>query len=339
HYKHNLYFEPGELSTVIVEYQQDLFHGGDAMSRDYLWKYVIGTGGTWKGPIGEFIFIKPSKWTGNITGMDIIMEDNFLTVLSAKNYEPSRDLLYILNLWGYENAMKQYEFLENIFPELKKTWTEKSITHIQPSEGVQDFITNIKASSFLPDKLSVFTNTGVILKAGFSPVAAFDGLAETSWCENVKGDGIGEFIELTLKKDVWGLSINNGFTRLPVKDWLFDIDSGEIPFEDKIRDDSNGIKDYFMQNNRVKKLAIRNSSGETLYNIDLEDQRDSQTFPGIILSPGTYRFVIKEVYPGTKWQDTCLGEITFHESENNKQMSSVTNDQFYTEALQGVIFK
>jgi len=309
------------------------------MSKDYLWKYVIGTGGTWKGPIGKFILIKPSDWTGTINGMDIIMENNYLTVLSADNYEPSRDLLYTLNSWGYENAMEQYEYLENKLPALKEMWAEKTKTHMQPSEGVQDFISNIKSSSFLPDKLPVYTNTGVILKADFSPSAAFDGLAETSWCENVKGDGIGEFIELTLKNDIWGLSINNGFTRLPVQDWLFDINSGEIPFENKMRDDSNGIKDYFTQNNRVKKLAIRNIAGETLYNIDLEDQRDSQTFPGIILPAGTYRFIIEEVYPGTKWQDTCLGEITFLDSEYNKQINIITNDHFYTEALQGISFK
>ncbi len=339
HYKHNLYFEPGGISTVVVEYHQDLFHGGDGMGNNYLWKYVIGTGGTWKGPIGEFVLIKPSDWTGNIDGMDTILDDGNLTVYSATDFKPSRKLIYTLYLWGYQNAMEQYEYLDNELPELKKMWSEKSKTLFQSSHQVQQFITNITASSFLSDKLPVFTNTGVILKAGFSPVAAFDGLTETSWSENVKGDGIGEYIEFTLTEKVWGISINNGFTRLPVEDWLFDITWGEIPFEDKVRDDSKGIKDYFTQNNRVKIFNIVNLSGKILYTIDLENQRDSQIFPGIVLSPGTYRFVIEEVYPGTKWQDTCIGEITFLNLENNIRMIDITEDQFYMEALKGVLFK
>ena len=338
HYKHNLYFKPGELSTVIVEYTNNLFHGSDGMSDVFKWNYVIGTGGTWKGKISEFYLIKPKDWQGELTKLDLIWENTEVQLYYSDQYEPSRNDMFSLR--GYSiNHMEQYEYFENELPGMKEIWNSRSVLINQPKGGDQNFVKDIIASSFLPDKLPVFTKEGVVLKAGFSPVAAFDGLPETSWCENVKGDGIDEFIELTITKDVWGLSINNGFTRIPVEDWLFDITMGEIPFEDKMRDDYRGIKDYFTQNNRVKKLAIRNSSGETLYNINLEDQRNSQTFPGIRLSPGRYRFVIKEVYPGTKWQDTCIGEIIFHESENNQQMDTVTNDQFYTKALKGVIFK
>ena len=209
----------------------------------------------------------------------------------------------------------------------------------QTSNAVQSFVTDITASSFLPDRLPVFTNNGVIAKANFSPTAAFDGLTETSWCENVEGDGIGEYIEFSLTKDVWGFSINNGFTRLPVKDWLFDINWGEIPFEESVRDDSNGIKDYFIQNNRIKKLSVTDLDGDILYTLELEDQRDSQTFPGVNLPQGTYRLVIEEVYRGTKWQDTCLGEITFLESDINQEISLITADQFYMDALREVLYK
>ena len=340
HYKHNLYFKPGELSTVVVKYHQDLIHGGDSISNDYLWNYVIGTGSTWKGSIGEFILIKPSTWEGSIDGMKVIMQNNYVTILRAADYKPSRNLVFTLSLGGYESAIEHYyEYPDKELPELKKMWTERTKSIIQPSEAVQPFITDITASSFLPDRLSIFTNNGVITKANFSPNAAFDGYTETSWCENVEGDGIGEYIELLLTKDVWGLSINNGFTRLPVKDWLFDINQGEIPFEEYVRDDNNGIKDYFTKNNRVKKMSITDLSGNILYTIELEDQRDSQTFPGIILIPGTYKFIIEEVYHGTKWKDTCLGEIVFLDSNSNHQMPLITKDKFYMEALQGVSFR
>jgi len=338
HYKHNLNFKPGGVSIVVVEYHQDLFHGGDGMSDSYLWNYVIGTGGTWKGPIGEFILIKPADWRGDIEGMNILWENRDITVLKAARYEPSRDLVFSLR--GYSmDMMEQYEYFENELPMLKKMWTGKSVLVSQPSYAVQNFVTDITASSFLPDKLSVFTKDGVISKASFSPASAFDGLTETSWCENVGGDGIGEYIELSLTGKVWGFSISNGFTRLPVKDWLFNSRNGETPFDKGVRDDSKGFKDYFTQNNRIRKLSITDRAGNILYTIELDDQRDSQTFTDISLSPGTYRLVIEEVYRGTKWQDTCLGEVTFLESDSNQQMSLITEDSFYLDALKGISYK
>ena len=266
------------------------------------------------------------------------MEDSYMTILRAVDYEPSREVVYSLR--GYSvDMMEQYEYFENELPMLKGIWTGRSKLVTQPSDPVQSFVTNISASSFLPDKLSVFTNNGVIAKANFSPAAAFDGMAETSWCENIKGDGVGQYIDFSLTKRTWGLSINNGFTRLPVKDWLFNSNNGEIPFDKKVRDDSKGFKDYYSQNNRIKRLSITDSAGSILYSIQLEDQRDPQTFPGICLSPGTYRLVIEEVYQGTKWQDTCLGELTFLASDSNHQMSLIAADLFYMDALRGIPYK
>jgi hypothetical protein len=338
HYKHNLYFKPGDISTVVVEYHQDLFNGSDGMSDTFLWKYIIGTGGTWNKAIGELILIKPSEWKGEIEGLDLLMDDGNITIFGKTNYKPARDEVYTLEA-HFSNIMVQYEYLENKLPFLKKMWNNRSEPETQPNKAVQTFISNITASSYLHDSLPVFTNTGVILQAGFSPTASFDGLKETSWCENVPGDGIGEYIEITLTKDVWGLSINNGFTRLPAEDWLFDEKNGSSIFNEKVRDDLQGIKDYYSQNNRVKKLSISNTAGQIFYTLKLDDQRDLQTFPGIKLHSGTYRLIIEEVYPGTKWKDTCLGEVIFLESENIQQIHSITKDQFYMEALQGVQFK
>lgn len=32
----------------------------------------------------------------------------------------------------------------------------------------------------------------------------------------------------------------------------------------------------------------------------------------LLLPPAIYRLYIRDVYPGTRWKDTCLGEIVFH---------------------------
>ena len=337
HYKHQLTFDPGEVSVVVAEYYQDLFYGHNKTGDAHYWYYVIGTGSTWKGPIGELIIVKPASWRGNLKGMDLLMEDRDIVVLKTVKYEPSRDEVFFLYGYSTSEDVECY-YLANRLPGLKKMWIDRSALVTQPDVSSQSFVTSISASSFLPDNISVFTNNGVIEKAGFTPAAAFDGLAETSWCENVQGDGIGQYLEFSLTKAAWGLSMRNGFTRLPVKDWLFDSRRATLPFDSEFRDDSKGFKDYFTQNNRIKKLSVADSAGNILHTLELDDQRDPQVFLGINLPPGRYRFVIENIYQGTKWQDTCLGEVTFLEAEMSPQMSSFSADPFYMESLRGVSY-
>jgi hypothetical protein len=85
-------------------------------------------------------------------------------------------------------------------------------------------------------------------------------------------------------------------------------------FDTRVRDDTLGLKDYFTMNNRVHKLSISSASAGNRYNLALENLRDPRTYAGIYLKPGTYRFTIKGVFPGTKWKDTCLSEIQFLEA-------------------------
>ncbi len=334
HFNHQLRFKPGEISVVTVEYTNDLYHGSDGMSNAFLWNYVIGTGGTWKGTIGEFYLLKPKDWQGELPMLDLIWGNSEVQLYKSNNYEPHRDDMFTLR--GYSvDYMEQYEYLENELPQLKKMWNSRSILTTQPVDAVQEFVTDITASSFLPDNLSVFTNRGVILKADFSPAAAFDGLTETAWCENAERDGIGETLEFTLTEKVWGITLRNGFTRMPVQDWLFEGDY----FESQVRDDSKGLKDYFTQNNRISTLSIASIEGSVLYTLELSDKRDPQTFTGINLDPGTYVLIIEEVYRGTKWRDTCLGEVAFLEAESNPIISLFASDPFFIKALEWTSFK
>ncbi len=335
HYKHELRFNPEEISTVIVEYSHDLYARYDGHSDIYEWNYVIGTGGTWNGPIKEFTLIVPAEWYKYLEGLNFLMEDRGIAVFQVADYEPARNATFFLEASTICDE-EQYSYVFEEFPELKNMWINRSKMILQPKTGVQDFVTDISASSFLPDKISVFTNDGVVENANFAPAAAFDGLEETSWCENVNGDGLGEYLEITLTKRIWGLNITNGFRRMPVKDWLFWRNNDN--FDNNIRDDLNGMKDYYTQNNRIKKLSITDSYGTILYTLNLDDKRDLQSFPGICLFPGRYRFVIEEIYRGTRWQDTCLGEVSFLDAEINPQIRRFTTDPFYMENLREVKF-
>jgi hypothetical protein len=76
----------------------------------------------------------------------------------------------------------------------------------------------------------------------------------------------------------------------------------------------------------VKTLEIRKDGGGAVAVLDLADTRDLQYFT-ISLAPGTYRAVIAAVYSGSKWHDTCLGELTFFPG-TTMDLSRLAKDAF-----------
>src|SRR5208283_4071864 len=67
---------------------------------------------------------------------------------------------------------------------------------------------------------------------------------------------------------------------------------------------------YFAKNNRVKTLDIRRDDGSLAARLQLADTRGVQRFD-VSLAAGTYRAVIADIYRGSRWNDTCLGELSF----------------------------
>jgi hypothetical protein len=122
----------------------------------------------------------------------------------------------------------------------------------------------------------------------YFPYAAIDGLKETAWVEGVSGPGVGEWIQLTFPSaiEVHALGADIGF----------DKDA-----------------DLFAKNNRIKKAALVFSNGEQV-TLDFDDARGLQTFvlaraPGPSIQTTSVRMIIEGVYPGTRYDDTCLAEI------------------------------
>lgn len=332
HFRHKLVFSPGEEAIVAVEYRQNLITGSDGMSDSYGWDYVIGTGATWKGPIGEFMLVVPAGWRGYPAYLEFIEEAGGFLMFVRRNYEPDR--VDTFSLTGFSvGYMEKYEYVEKKLPKLKKMWRTGSREVMQPTEPVQSMIREVSASSSLADRLNIFTEEGVVDGAGFTAISAFDGLPETSWCEGFPGDGIDEYLECTLTGPVWGITLQNGFTRFPASDWMFFDDT----FERSVRDDGLGVRDYFSMNNRVKTLEITSPEGTLRYSLSLADRRDPQTFAGIFLPAGTLRFIIREVYPGSRWSDTCLAELGFLPYPDS-DAAEFLEDPFFRDNLSGLRF-
>jgi len=340
HYKHTLHFPANTRSTVAVNYSQNLHYGsnGAGMGEMYRWNYIIGTGGTWKGPIQKLLIAVPYNWYNNFTQytekeeLDLLFENKAFKLYLANNYNPEISDIYELGITRH-SEYDLYMLQEQLPDQLISWYIEENILE-NPISPYQDFVINPQSSSELPDSVSVFTPDGVLLNAGFTANASFDGIYETAWSENATNEGIGEYLEIELTKNIWGLEIQNGFLRLKFDDYIYESNV----FRKEIQNNSRGYKDYFTLNNRLQTLLIKSISGETLYTLNLEDRRNIQSFGGVVLEPGTYRFEIADVYKGTVWNDTCIGEITFLETQNSLPLNSITGDPFFMSHLQNTVF-
>jgi hypothetical protein len=117
---------------------------------------------------------------------------------------------------------------------------------------------------------------------------AMDGAPETSWVEGVAGPGVGEWIQLDFPGIVEIHSIN--------LDVGYDRDA-----------------DIFYANNRIKRATFIFSSEEQV-EMTFSDSRGMQTIvlaraPGPNIETTFIKMVIEEVYPGSRYDDTCLAEI------------------------------
>jgi hypothetical protein len=117
----------------------------------------------------------------------------------------------------------------------------------------------------------------------YDPPKAVDGRLSTSWVEGVTGPGIGEWLRLDFDRKICVVRLG--------------LDVGYD------RDDRT-----FFGNYRVRRVGLSFSDGDTKH-IEFKDQRGIQyvELPSIV----TASIVIKteDVYPRSKWDDTCTAEV------------------------------
>jgi hypothetical protein len=122
----------------------------------------------------------------------------------------------------------------------------------------------------------------------YGPMLAIDGQLETSWVEGVDGPGTGQWLMLSFpsKVQVHSIALDVGY----------DADA-----------------DLFLKNNRIKKVTLLFSTGESL-SLSFADKRGLQSVP-LVRAPGPniettfVKLVIDEVYLGSQYNDTCLAEV------------------------------
>ena len=122
----------------------------------------------------------------------------------------------------------------------------------------------------------------------YQPWMAVDGSSESAWVEGVAGPGVGQWVMLSFPGTVEVHSVR--------------LDVGY---------DKNA--DTFAKNNRIKRATLIFSNGDRL-GLGFADKRGMQAMP-LARAPGpsiqttSVKVVIEEVFPGWKYDDTCLAEI------------------------------
>lgn len=121
----------------------------------------------------------------------------------------------------------------------------------------------------------------------YNPQNVLDGLHNTTWTEGVDGYGIGESITFYADntQTVRGIKILNGYCK---------------------------SQDLYYKNNRVKKIQLKFSNGNT-YAYELPDIFDKYT----VLNLNTPEYcsyvtlTILDAYAGSAYDDTCISEVLF----------------------------
>jgi hypothetical protein len=290
HFRHQLPFSPGGTSVVTVTYAMPTRSATSAepgamrspgVSREFTWNYVLETASSWKDRLGTIVLAVPPgfhpdleapwQYVGTLKGQ---------LLYTAENWKPAPG----------ENLSLEWRDTQADYPEFWRQVTEPLDPEDLASSDSPAVL--LGASSFLPEKADVFLPRGIWRNAPFDPSRLFDGLPETAWAVRTPRGGIGEWVRFALDSDMGRLEIANGWQR------------SAVDFPDK------DTWSYFGKNNRVKTLDILRDDGSLAARLQLADTREVQRF-NVTLHAGTYRAVIADIFRGSRWNDTCLGEMSF----------------------------
>ena len=170
--------------------------------------------------------------------------------------------------------------------------SENKVVHLLPEEVTNDSyekfrvddntFTTVMASSYISAKLT-----------HGSTELAFDGDPQTSWQDGVKGYGEGE----------WLLAYNSDGSAVKVSEVTVYNGYQNPKF-------NTAKKDMYLVNSRVSGFTLTFDDG-TSESFTLEDIKEPQTFKFKARKTCCIKFTIDGAYKGTKYKDTCIGEIIY----------------------------
>lgn len=342
HFMHQLAFPAASQSTVVVRYSGISWLNEDYTGIDYYtWHYILGTGRTWKGPIGVLYLLVPHYLRPALpAAFSRAGRYGEHGMYVARDYEPAADDTIAVD-YGIDDlnpdtsplfevnppAAPAQPFVRVVGASTSLTQTTWVTDILDRALAAEDTVTSFgRVSDYF--RGSFLVDMGARIDGiGFGPLSLFDGLPSSAWCEGAKGDGVGEWVEFELAEEVLGVAVANGFRKL-----------GLIPTEYSYtghEEELARLKGTYAANGRPRVLELVSADSAVRYELELEDQPEGgaphwQTFGNVRLPAGTYRAYIRDVYPGSRWHDTCLGELEFRPAKSARLVEA---DEFLRSVL------
>lgn len=149
-------------------------------------------------------------------------------------------------------------------------------------------VKKVTASSSLPDAMGI----------SYAPEKTIDGRVSTYWAEGEDSAGLGDWIEFDFGKDVT-------LTKIVLYSGNWDS------------------REFFKRYNRLKRIQVKFSDRSSLH-LDVEDKMERQvlTLPKPVKTR-MVRMVLKEVYAGSTFNDTCLADAQFYDDKPSELVGDV----------------
>lgn len=230
-----------------------------------------------------------------ITPDKIIFEDEESKITKEydrKDFQLNENGFYYLfgKLIIFQNNGDSFRPIDNLVYTDKnaENWFKSYIKNIEENNeyyNMYKFNTVYTASSELKEGTTIYSakNLGTL----FLPPDSKEGSrmwnpGHKPWVEGIAGYGENEFITISTSKEFNELNILNGF----VSERL----------------------DLYKKNSRVKDFEIIDLDNNIKYSFTLLDEVRIQTFK-MSQSTKNVKLIIKSVYKGDKWDDTCITSI------------------------------
>lgn len=191
----------------------------------------------------------------------------------------------------YSNIMRLFEMM--IFLVFSILLINSILFAENTSLPSMSIIKNVNASSFLIKKN--------LPKFSYHPINIFDENLNTAWFEGDTVEGINQYIEFNffIPINIESISIRNGYSK---------------------------SEKLFNANNRVKTfdILLNNTFKST---IDLKDTMEVQKFEIKSNNVKSIRFVIRDIYKGSKYNDTGISEVSFNFHDNYKYSPVLSSEE------------
>lgn len=278
-------FGEGEQKLIRNSYTQS--YGVDYENTKRRFAYILTTGAMWKGPIG---FVR------------VIAQVEDETILDAQERMAYFSYAHF-DTWG-RSLMPGFAVSPAAYQRQGNT-VEMSFQDVEPDFDIQitlpvfsSLYRSATASSELADD-----------RVDYSPSMAIDGDPATAWVEGAIGAGIGESLSVWIGPYVGKMVGCYGVKRIGI---------------------INGYaqdEKLYVSNNRVKQLQVtyaftleeRDHTGTEAFIFDLEETLEMQYLELPYPVPiSQLTLTIQEVYPGSRWDDSCIAEVAMETVELTK---------------------